>query len=452
MRTDSHGIEFTSAVLLSLGLLAAGCTPDPGATGETTTTTTATGGEGGAGGASTSSSGGTTTATGTPTDTEPELPFPRECDVIYSQDILPTFELEIDQVEWDALYEEWLHGHENELAGLDYNPEHPLKSFRYEDEVVTNASIRLRGNTIWWKDQIKMQFEISFNTYDPDGRFHKLRNINFDAAASNFSFLRDRLGLAVLRDAGVRAPCANNARVVVNGAYYGLFSNLEKIDKSFLKRNFEDNDGDLWKRPGWELKTNEDTSDDTRLDALNDATTIEELGAYLDLDQAILVWATEAVMPNNDGVWAGGYNFYLYDDPTRGKFVVIPYDLDSTFTRVPFDADPVTYIKPMDHGRPMYDLMVSDPARLAQFKATLPLVLEKAYQVSVLQERIDTWGAQIEDAAEQDVNKPFTQSQHIDKVADKRVYVQQRAEFVADWICYDAGGTDTDGDGHCNPP
>ena len=409
-----------------------------GGTTETTTTTDTT--------TSTGGSGGTTTTT------TQMVVYPKPCDTIYSQDILPTFELKIAQDTWDQLYQEWLHGHENELAGLDPNPEHPLDEFKYENTVITNASIRLRGNTIWWLDEVKMQFEISFNTYDPDGRFRGMRHLDFDAAASNVSFLRDRLGLAMLRDAGLPAPCANNAKIYVNGVYYGLFTNLEKIDKSFLSRNYPDNDGDLWKRVGWEVKTNEDVATPDRLNALKAATTVDEMAAYLDMEQATLEWATEAVMPDNDGAWAGGYNFYLYDDPTSGKFLIIPYDLDSTFTRVPFDADPVTYLKPMDHGRPWYDLTVADPTWLAKYKAKIPWVLENAYNVDVLQSRIDTWSAQIFEAAEQDVNKPFTTQAHLSKVAEKREYVAKRAAFVKNWICYDNGGTDIDGDGNCDPP
>jgi hypothetical protein len=456
MRTWSRGLAAASAAFASICFLALGCGPDPAET-STTGTGTASGGSGGGGGGgagadTTSSTSTGDTGTPTPTGPDPEETFPKECDVIYSQNILPTFELEIAQEEWDALYQEWLHGYENEQAGIEHNPQHPLKSFKYENEVVTNAAIRLRGNAIWWLGQNKMQFEISFNEYDKDGRFHGLRNIMFDAASNNYSFLRDRVALSIARDADVLAPCANNTRVMVNGVYYGLFTNLEKVDKSFLKRNFKDNDGNLFKRSGWELKTNEDTPDYTRLDALNAATTFEELSALLDVDQAIWVWATEAVIPNNDGVWAGGLNFYLYDDPVRGKFVILPYDYDSTLTRVQFDADPVTYEKqPETYGRPMYDLALSDPASLALFKERVKIVLEKVYQVPVLQEQIDTWGAQIEKAAEQDINKPFTQSQHIDQILETRDYVEQRAGFLVSWLCFDAGGADIDGDGVCDP-
>jgi hypothetical protein len=431
---------YHSIIPISIGVLALGCTSDPSGSPVPPLPVQDGGGGGVDAGADVS-------------DPPVDPTFPGECDSIYSQDILPTFELEVAQSVWDALYNEWLHGYENEMMGEDPNPEHPLDSFKYENEVITNASIRLRGNTIWWLSQKKMQFEISFNTYDSNGRFHGMRHVLFDGSESNISYLRDRLGLAVLRDAGILAPCANNARIVVNGKYYGLYSNIEKVDKSFLKRNFKNNDGNLYKRSGsWELKTNEEMPDDTHLDGLLAAASANDLNAldtYLDLDQAVLEWAGEAVMPDNDGAWAGGYNFYIYDTPETG-FVIIPWDLDSTFTRVPYDADPVTYLKPMDHGRPMYDITIGDPVWLAKYKQAVKLVHETAYKVDVLQARIDAWSEQIKTAALQDPNRPFTIEGHLQKVKDKREYVANRAAFVAEWLCYDAGGMDA-GAG-CVPP
>jgi spore coat protein CotH len=377
--------------------------------------------------------------------------FPRECDVVYSHDALPTFELGISESVWTALLDDWANGYANKEAGLEYKPERPLDSFRYGDEVITNASVRLRGNPRWWAGQNKMQFEISFNAYDKEGRFHGLRHVLFDAARSNRSFLRDRLALSVMRDVGLPTPCANNARVIVNDTYYGLFTNIEKIDKGFLERNFAEANGNLYKRARWEQKTNEDQPDDERLDALRDATTTLELDRYMDLDEALLEWAAEAVLPDGDGAWAGGLNFYLYDHRETG-FMILPWDLDATFTRLDYDVDPMTYLKEDDHGRPFYDLALSDPALRTAYMAALEHVLTTGYRADVLQARIDAWAAQIAQAAADDVNKPFTTDEHLAQMAEEREFVAQRAAFVAEWLsCWQGGGEDTDGDGRCEP-
>lgn len=297
-----------------------------------------------------------------------------------------------------------------------------------------------------------MQFEIEFNTYDKKGRFMGLRHVLFDAATFNRSFLRDRLALAILRDAGLPAPCANNARVVVNGEYYGLFTSIEKVDKEFLERYFEDSDANLYKRSGgslgWKKERNKEDKDVSDIKALNAAKTLDDLLAVMNLEEALLEWAAEAVIPNRDGAWAGGLNQYVYNDPKTG-FNVIPWDLDDTFTRLEADADPVTYQKPDPfHGRPFYDIALADPVWFGKYVDAVEHVLETAYKVDVLQQRIDEWSAQIADAVAEDPNRPFTLKQHLDQVKEKRKFVAERAAFLEQWVmCWRSGGA-----GICNPP
>lgn len=370
--------------------------------------------------------------------------MPRGCPEIYAQDLLPTFEIEIDPVELAALEDEW---HE---ADDDNTPEHPV-TFIYDGMVIDNASVRLRGNATWWPTQGKMQLEVSFNTYDKKGRFMGLKHVLFDCERYNRSFLRDRLALQILRDVGLPAPCANNARVVINGEYYGLFTSIEKVDSEFLERVFENPDGNLYKAGGkWKKKTNEDDPDTSDLDDLFDADTIAQLDAMMNLDQALLEWATEAVIPDNDGAWAGGLNLYLYNDPLTG-FNIIPWDKDATFERIEHDVDPVTFKKENFKGRPLYELALSDPGWFAKYIQAIERVLETGYDVKVLQQRIDDWSAQIAEAAADDVNKPFTTKQFHDDVEELREFVELRAEFVADWLkCWQDGGTDDNGDGRCD--
>jgi hypothetical protein len=358
---------------------------------------------------------------------------PKDCPEIYAQDILPTFELDIDPDVLEELEDEWEEGDDDDLE------KHPLKAFRYEDTEITNASIRLRGNPSHWPGQNKMQFEVEFNTFDKKGRFMGLRQILFDAAEYNKSFLRDRLALSVLRDAGVPAPCANNARLVLNGEYYGLFTSIEKVDEEFLERHFEDAEGNLYKRGGgdpWTKKSNKDDKDTSDIKKLDKADTLDELLAVLNLEQAILEWAAEAVIPNRDGLWAGGLNGYTYNDPKTGLFHMLPWDLDDSFTRLEPDVDPITFKKEADvfHGRPYYDIALKDPAWKQKYVDALEHVLTTAYQVDVLQQRIDEWSAQIKQAVTDDPNKPFTLSEHLAKVKEKRKFVEKRAEFLEEWL------------------
>jgi hypothetical protein len=361
------------------------------------------------------------------------VPFERRaCPDLFAQELLPTFELEIDPVEWAAMENERATWQERQAQGLDLKPYHPVRSFRYGDTVTSDVMVRLRGNPCCsWVDE-KLQLQFSFNETNPDGRFLGLRKILLDAPRYNRSFLRERLALHLLRDMGLPAPCANNARLVVNGSYYGLYTHLEKVDREFLERNFADPRGNLFKK-GHELKTNEDESPDlSRMETLWQTFTVPELEQMVDLDGAVLEWAGEAMVPNNDGYWSGGGNFYLYEQPS-GKFSWVPWDFDSTFEILPADTDPFTWHKESSDARPHYDAVLADPRWYAAYVDALRTA-RSVYEPDLITARIDTWAAQIRDAAEQDPSRSFTFESHVTSVENLRAFVPLRAAFVSDWL------------------
>jgi hypothetical protein len=377
------------------------------------------------------------------------------CPGIFAQDLFPTFELTIDPEVWDMLVWEWLNGPELDEMDLETSPKHPLAEFKYDDIVIHTATIRLRGNATHWDADDKMQFHIDFNDVDPDGHFLGLTKLAFDAATGNRHGLRDRLALYILRDMGITASCANNARVNVNGEYYGLFTSLEKLDKRFLERVFEDPEGDLWDRHGWELKTNEMTGTNDRLEALKDASTQSEMEEYLDVAQMLRVFAGEAILPDSDGMWAGGLNYFLYDDPSTGKFVMLPWDKDGTFERFgssqdfPLHPDPINWERVTSHGRPWYDLALEDSDWFDYYIAAIEDQFYSSYVPEELHGLVDEWTDQIKDAMLEDENKPYSDAAYLDAVENLHDFIDVHHEFMEDWLwCWQSGG-EPDPENYC---
>jgi hypothetical protein len=376
----------------------------------------------------------------------------RACADVFAQEVLPTYRVEISAAERAKLEDEFLHRAEREAAGLDPHPWHPIV-FRYRDEILPNAMIRLKGSSSWSlaveRDaDPKMQFVIAFNRVNEKGRFHGLRKIALDMPRNDQTFLRQRLALAFLRDLGVPAQCANNARLEINGAYYGLYTNLEAMDKEFLQRVFPfEDDGDLWKS-GYELQTNEETATWTRRNALFAARDAATLDALADLEGSLLTWAAEAVLPDGDGYFAGNYNFQLYDHPTRG-FLWLPYDLDGTFVNfIPATADPIWWKEPAALEKwVQWSVVLADPTWRDRYLRTLAEVYSK-YDVHQFEQWLDSWAAQIREAAIQDPHKPFTLADHEYWLRKLRAYFAERAAFLRTWFqCRSSGGTDADRDG-----
>jgi hypothetical protein len=162
------------------------------------------------------------------------------------------------------------------------------------------------------------------------------------------SGLSQSLAYRLFRAAGLPAPRSNHALVYVNDEYYGLYSNVETEDKTFLARWFSSDEGNLYEEGGsdllpgsaplFELETNEGENDRSDLEALIAAiarATPEDfsqaVGEQLDLDQYLSYAALEALAGGEDGysyVLGTPNNFRLYRDPETSRFVFLPWGLD----------------------------------------------------------------------------------------------------------------------------
>ena len=360
---------------------------------------------------------------------EPEG-WPRACDEIYDADTLPTFELTFSDESWSGIQRACNSGSQAYF---------PI-TFTYDGESAA-AMARLKGNWSWSCD--KLQFTISFNEEDPDGRFRGLRKIVLDAPWYDHTLLHERLAFALFRDRGLPYSCANNARVEINGEYYGLYANVERLDHEYLERNFEEPDGNLY-QAGSELKTNLDVADTSRLEALQAARTVDEIDALMDLDQAVAEWSMEAMIPAMDNYWAGvEINYYLYDHPTQG-FIYLPYDMDIAFGDAAYsdgsliwpdavESDPILYEHSGWRKERLFQTVLADPTWCARFVEEL-VISRAAYDPDALAAQVAAWDAQIDQSLRDDPNKTFTNSRHRQAIASLSAFFQQRADVVDAWL------------------
>jgi len=370
-----------------------------------------------------------TAAVDSDTGSAPET-WPKACSGIYDPDELQEFALDFSPDEWTGIQQDCQYGIQQ------YRP----IEFTYKGETVS-AMARLKGNWTWSCD--KLQFVVSFNETDPDARFHGLRKVMLDAPWYDRTLLHERLAFPQFAQRGLPYSCANNARVVINGEYYGLYANLERIDQEYLERNFEEPDGNLY-QGGVELKTNEDVGDIADQQALASAVTIEQIDALVDLDEAVSEWATEAMIPAMDNYWAGvEINYYLYDHPSRG-FVYLPYDMDITFGDSAYpdgslvwpdsvSSDPITYEHYGWVKEPLVKTVLADPTWCNRFVEELVLA-RAAYSPRDMADQLDAWNAQIADSLAEDPHRGFSTEDHEASLASLKTFLIARGAFVDNWL------------------
>lgn len=362
---------------------------------------------------------------------EPEdTGWPKACPDLYDADVISEFDLGFDEAEWSGMQNDCRQGAQR------YRP----ITLTHDGETVP-AHARLKGNWSWNCD--KLQFIVSFNEEDADARFKGLRKLMFDAPWYDRTLLHERLAHPMFAERGLPYSCVNNARVSVNGEYYGLYANLERIDHEYLERNFEEFEGNLY-QGGAELKTNEDVGDTSRLQALRAAVTVDEIAELVDLDQAVAEWAMEAMIPAMDNFWAGvEINYYLYDHPSRG-FVYLPYDLDLSFGDGAYTdgtlvwpqsltVDPITWEHSGWQKEALVETVLADVYWCERFVDELRAARE-VYDPDTLLGRVDEWSAQIEDAYTEDPHAIYSLREHQEGLALLREFIPARADFVDEWL------------------
>jgi len=274
---------------------------------------------------------------------------------LYDEDNLPRFDLELSEAS---------------MAALDREPDVYVEgSLRYGDEAVSRIGVRIKGEGSRRTLEQKAAFKLKFDEFVDKQSFRGLRRLTLNNMVEDPSFMAERLAYLVFREAGLPAPRCNSALVYVNGEYFGVYANVEAEDKTFLRRWFTDDGGNLYEEgqtdfvPGaeakFDLETNETANDRTDLAGLIAAfqgarpeTFLEDLGTALDTQHFLRFTAAELLVNQWDMYSYTMFypnNFRLYSDPTSGRFVFLPWGMDMSMK--PFRDSGRKYLKPFELSR-----------------------------------------------------------------------------------------------------
>jgi hypothetical protein len=349
-------------------------------------------------------------------------------------------------------------------SGNDFVVRHPV-TFHMGSETVSNATLKLHGQSSWAQaatldgDRAKIQFDISFHQSDPTGKFHGIEKLVFDMPRSDWTFMHDRLAHAWLRQVGIAAGCAANARVEINGSYYGMYVAEENTNKRVIAEFFPNGpNGGLWKgysqpETGLTLQA----ANQSRQLTFMQATDLASISAIADLSSSVVEWASEALLNNADGTYGGNHNLYIYDQGANG-FVYLPNDTDSTFDWLslfdltPSNDHPIYWwsnrAQPVQGPGVVWVTVLGDPTWRSKYVDAIATQLGK-WNVQQIQGWIDTWSQQIAADVAADPHTWASPAQFQMAVSAAHDVVAQRAQFLQTFVdCERSGsGADQDGDG-----
>jgi len=249
--------------------------------------------------------------------------------------------------DFEAIPELWLELSDDAIEALEAEPfEYVEGVFTYDGRTFDPVGVRLKGENSFLGIHQKPAFKIKFDTFVEGGEFLGLEELTLNNMASDTSMMHERMAYLVYREADAPASRAHHARVYLNDEFYGLYVNVETVDRRMIRRWFEDDGGSLFE--GWdvdfydqyvdafELECGED--DRSAIQGLADALelldadeALAEAEQYIDLESFIHYWAVSVVVGQFDAYPYHYDDFHMYLDPTSGVLHFIPWGADESF-------------------------------------------------------------------------------------------------------------------------
>ena len=203
----------------------------------------------------------------------------------------------------------------------------------------------------------KRSLNISLDEFHPDQTLEGYKTLNLLNSHEDPTFLHTVLYFHIARNY-LPAPKANFVKVVINGESWGLYTNAQQFDKTFVKEWYGTTKGARWKvkgNPGarggleylgedaapyklkYQIKSADNAKDWARfieLCRILNQTPPDKLEAalkpILDVEGALWFLALDNALINNDGYWVRSSDYNIALDAS-GKFHIIPHDANETF-------------------------------------------------------------------------------------------------------------------------
>ncbi len=210
--------------------------------------------------------------------------------------------------------------------------------------VCEEVGVHLKGSTGSFQGlDAKPGLTLDFARFHRGQRFHALRRIHLNNSVEDPAFVNEMIGSELFCAAGVPAPRATRAWVMLNGRTLGLYVLKEGFTEDFLAASFGSSDGNLYDTD-WghdvdqPMKRNLGRGQKEGQPDLNAlaAAALEpdpdrrwqRLAALLDVDRFLSFMALEVMFCHRDGYSLARNNFRIYHDPGADRLVFLPAGMD----------------------------------------------------------------------------------------------------------------------------
>ncbi len=345
----------------------------------------------------------------------------------------------------------------------------------YKEKKKAQAGVRYRGNTSYYSSSGKKSFAIDLEWKVPGQDINGYNKLKLNNAFEDASNMREVLYSNLSREhiASVRANFMN---VVVNGENWGVYANVQKLNKDHAREWFLSEDATRWRAEvpddlnafgGGVFGTGVSTLNDLGAsgsdyepyytlkgssvmmpwqDLANAAHTlgqtpkdqiIEKLSPYLDIDSALWFLATENIFADDDSyIYKGGMDYYLYFDVATNRIVPIEYDgnsvlQDGHLSWTPFHFGNNFGEDAKKEDFPLINILLDIPELRQRYLAHYRVILEDILNPESSNEVIDQYAALIDSHVEAPaVVGHYTVDEYQRGKSELKEAIKQRYDFL----------------------
>lgn len=336
-----------------------------------------------------------------------------------------------------------------------------------DGQTFDSAGVRFRGNTSYQTGTSqKKSFKIELDNWIAGQDYDGYSTLKLNNAAQDPSMMREVFYTTAIRK---HIPTAKSSfvKLYLNGANWGLYSNIQQLNKDFLEQWYLNNDGIWWRadRPtgaggGWGDGTaalnylgTTDTNTYKQYYTLKESNGIQypwnylvqvcnklnntptaaladTISNYLDIDRTLWYLASEIAWTDDDSyVFKGKMDYYLYYDEVTGLMVPHEYDGNSALETAPATSWSVFY-NATNVNYPLLNKLLNVSALRQRYLAHMRTIIAEEFDTSLTNATFNAYRALVDTVVQNDPKKMYTYTQYNAEVQVLRNFVTTRKNFL----------------------
>jgi spore coat protein CotH len=341
----------------------------------------------------------------------------------------------------------------------------------YEGKTYEGIGVRFKGQTSYGvvfggpgSTSQKKSFNISMDFTVDDQNIEGYKTFNLNNSFQDPSFMKEVVYYTLIRRHST-ASKASFIRLFINDQDWGIYQNIQQLNKDFLEEWWPNNDGSNWRADippgnpsggtgiGWgdgkaainylgddistyqKNYTLKSTGSSNPWQELVTAcrilnqTPISDLEAvgkdYFDWDKIIWHLASEVLFCDDDSyVYKGKMDYYLYKDEVTGRISTFDYDGNSTLNNNFLGWSPFYNEEKVNY--PLMNRILQVPKLRQRYISHLKVLIDQYCDNSKIESKLNAYKALIEKFVEADPKKATSYTAFLNGIGPLKTFLEKR--------------------------